>query len=395
MTSPLLTIVRETLDAIRDQGLLKVERVIGSSQGVDITVDGKPYLNFCANNYLGLADDQELLAAVRDGLTAYGYGMASVRFICGTQTQHRELEAGLANLLGMDDAVLYSSCFDANTGLFETLLGPDDAIISDALNHASIIDGIRLCKAERAVYTHSDIADLEEKLKVAQGKRLILIVTDGVFSMDGEVAKLREICDLAERYHAAVMVDDSHGTGVIGATGRGSLEATGTLSRVDIVTSTLGKALGGAAGGFTAASKEVTDLLRQRSRPYLFSNSLAPVIVAGARYVLAHFKDFADRRARLARNAQSFRKAMRDRGFTVPNGSHPIVPIMLGDETLTRKMAEAVLAQGIYAIGFWYPVVAKGKARIRVQLSAVHTPEHIERAVEAFTIAGRSLGVIP
>ncbi|MBI3963909.1 MAG: glycine C-acetyltransferase [Candidatus Kerfeldbacteria bacterium] len=394
MAFPLRSVARQTLDSIRKQGLLKVERVISSAQGADITVDGKPYLNFCANNYLGLADDQELLAAVRDGLTAYGYGMASVRFICGTQTQHTELEADLAKLLGMDDAVLYSSCFDANTGLFETILGPDDAIISDALNHASIIDGIRLCKAERSVYAHSDMADLEEKLKAAQRKRLILIATDGVFSMDGEVAKLDAICDLAERYGASVMADDSHGTGVIGATGRGSLEATGTLGRVDIVTSTLGKALGGAAGGFTAASKDVTDLLRQRSRPYLFSNTLAPVIVAGARYVLAHFDDFAERRSQLARNAQSFRQTMRERGFTVPDGDHPIVPIMLGDEALTRKMAEAVLAQGIYAIGFWYPVVPKGKARIRVQLSTVHTPDHIERAVAAFTKAGMELGIV-
>ncbi|RMD61683.1 MAG: glycine C-acetyltransferase [Alphaproteobacteria bacterium] len=383
------------LAALVEAGLYKPERVIASPQAPTIRLDdGREVINFCANNYLGLADHPALIEAAKAALDRYGYGMASVRFICGTQNVHRELERRIADFLGMEDAILYSSCFDANTGLFETLLDERDAVISDALNHASIIDGIRLCKARRLRYANNDMADLERQLQAASDCRFRLIATDGVFSMDGIVADLPAICDLAERYGAMVMVDDSHAAGFLGEGGRGTPEACGVEGRVDILTGTLGKALGGASGGYTAARKEVVAWLRQRSRPYLFSNSLAPVIAATSLKVLDLLEAGDDLRRRLRDNSARFRTRMSALGFTLAGADHPIIPVMLGDARLASEMAERLLDEGIYVIGFSYPVVPRGRARIRTQMSAAHTPEHIERAVEAFARVGRDLGII-
>jgi glycine C-acetyltransferase len=373
------------LDDIHQAGLLKDERIIASPQRVEITVNGRTVLNFCANNYLGLADDPRLIRAAQDGLERWGFGLASVRFICGTQTIHRELEAALARFLGTEDAILYTSCFDANGGLFETILGEPDVVISDALNHASIIDGIRLCRAQRQRYAHARMDELERLLQAAQGARTRLIATDGVFSMDGDVAPLREICDLAERYHAMVMVDDSHATGFFGPRGRGTPEHCGVAERVDIVTSTLGKALGGASGGFTAAPREIVTLLRQGSRPYLFSNTVSPAIVCASLACLEILDESETLRSRLEANTRWFRQAMTKAGFEIRPGVHPIVPIMLGDARRAQQMAADLLDEGIYVVGFSYPVVPRDQARIRVQISAAHTPAHLERAVTAFT----------
>jgi glycine C-acetyltransferase len=384
---------RAILDDIRDSGLWKEERILESPQGDQIRVGGKVVLNFCANNYLGLSSHPKVIEAARVALDHRGYGLSSVRFICGTQDGHKQLERRLAGFVGLDDAILYSSCFDANGGLFETLLGEEDAVISDALNHASIIDGIRLCKAERHRYGHGDLAELERALVATAGKRVRLIATDGVFSMDGDVAPLAAICDLAERHRALVMVDDSHATGFMGKAGRGSHEHCDVMGRVDILTSTLGKALGGASGGFVAARQEIVDLLRNRSRPYLFSNTLAPPIVAGSLAVLDLLAGSTVLRDRLEVNTRRFRDAMAAAGFQL-RGTTPIAPIMLGDARLAVDMAQAMLDRGIYVIGFAYPVVPKGQARIRVQLSAAHTSDEIDRAVAAFTDVGRKLGVI-
>ncbi len=382
------------LEAIRQAGLWKGERLIEGPQGARVTVAGRDVLNFCANNYLGLASEPELVRAAQDGLARWGLGLASVRFICGTQTIHTELEASIARFLGAEDAILYTSCFDANGGLFETLLGEEDAVISDALNHASIIDGIRLCRAQRHRYAHADVADLERVLKDTRTARTRLIATDGVFSMDGDVAPLAAICDLAERYDALVMVDDSHATGFFGPTGRGTPEHCGIAGRVDIVTSTLGKALGGASGGFTASRREVVELLRQRSRPYLFSNTLPPALVCASLACLALLSTTSARRDRLEANTRWFRRAMTEAGFAIRPGSHPIVPIMLGDARLAHQVAADLLDEGIYVVGFSYPVVPEGQARIRVQISAAHEPEHLEQAVAAFVKVGRRHGVL-
>jgi glycine C-acetyltransferase len=384
----------KTLGEIAAAGLTKSERVIESPQGVEIEVGGRRVLNFCANNYLGLSSHPEVVAAAHAALDARGYGLSSVRFICGTQDLHKELERKIAAFLGVDDAILYGSCFDANGGLFETLLGEEDVIISDALNHASIIDGVRLCKAERLRYANGDLAELERHLAASKGRRLRLIATDGVFSMDGYVAKLAEICDLADRHDALVMVDDSHATGFMGPTGRGTPEHCGVAARVDIVTSTLGKALGGAAGGFTAARKEIVDLLRQRSRPYLFSNALAPPIVGASIAVLDLLSRTGELRERLLSNAALFRERMTAAGFAIKPGTHPIVPVMLGDARLAADLAADLLERGLYVVGFSFPVVPRGEARIRVQLSAAHTREQIDRAVAAFTECARARGVI-
>jgi glycine C-acetyltransferase len=386
--------LQSELDAIRQAGLWKGERVLEGPQGARVTVGGREVLNFCANNYLGLAAEPTLVRAAQDGLARWGLGLASVRFICGTQTIHTELEAAVARFLGTEDAILYTSCFDANGGLFETLLGEQDAVISDALNHASIIDGIRLCRAQRHRYAHADMAELERVLKETRAARTRLIATDGVFSMDGDVAPLAEICDLAERHQALVMVDDSHATGFFGPTGRGTPEECGVAGRVDIVTSTLGKALGGASGGFTASRREVVALLRQRSRPYLFSNTLPPALVSASLACLAMLSATTVRRDRLDANTRWFRQAMTEAGFAIRPGVHPIVPIMLGDAHLAHRMAADLLDEGIYVVGFSYPVVPEGQARIRVQISAAHEPEHLERAVAAFVKVGRSLGVL-
>ncbi len=393
------THLRRTLDGIRTEGFYKTERIIGSPQSPAIRLaDGKEVLNFCANNYLGLADDPRLIAAAKGGLDAYGFGMASVRFICGTQSVHKDLEAALARFLGTDDAILYGSCFDANGGLFETLLGEEDAVISDELNHASIVDGIRLCKAKRYRYRNNDMADLQGRLDEAAGAgaRFKLIATDGVFSMDGIVANLSAICDLAERYGALVMVDDSHAVGFVGTGGRGTPEHCGVSGRADIITGTLGKALGGASGGYTAARKEIVDVLRQRSRPYLFSNTLAPAIAAASLQVLELLESPEGDvlRQRVRENGEHFRRAMISLGFKLVPGEHPIIPVMLGDAALATRMADALLAEGVYVIGFSYPVVPKGKARIRTQMSAAHTPEQIDHAVAAFAKVGKALGVI-
>jgi glycine C-acetyltransferase len=382
------------LEEISQAGLFKGERIIEGPQGARIPVGGREVLNFCANNYLGLANEPVLVRAAQAALDRWGFGLASVRFICGTQTIHKELEAALARFLGTEDAILYTSCFDANGGLFETLLGEDDVVISDALNHASIIDGIRLCRARRARYDHADMADLERRLEEARDARTRLVATDGVFSMDGDVAPLAEICTLAERHEALVMVDDSHATGFFGPTGRGTPEHCGVEGRVDIVTSTLGKALGGASGGFTAARKEIVALLRQRSRPYLFSNTLPPALVAASLACLEYLSTTSDRRERLAANTRWFRSAMTDAGFQIRPGEHPIVPIMLGDARLAHDVASDLLEEGIYVVGFSYPVVPKGQARIRVQVSAAHTAEHLEQAVSAFLKVGRARGVV-
>ena len=377
--------LRDQLAEIRQAGLYKDERVLASPQRGRVAVaEGERVLNLCANNYLGLADDPRIVAAARRTLDEWGYGMASVRFICGTQQPHKRLERALTRFLGTEDTILYSSCFDANTGLFETLLGPDDAIISDELNHASIIDGVRLCKARRFRYRNNDMADLEAKLKEAADARFRLIATDGVFSMDGIVADLPGICELADRHDALVMVDDSHATGFMGPGGRGTPEHHGVADRVDILTSTLGKALGGASGGFTTGRAEIVELLRQRSRPYLFSNSVAPPIVATSLEVLAIINESAELRDRLVANTRFFRDTMAERGFEIVPGEHPIVPIMLHDAALASRFADEMLRRGVYVIGFSYPVVPKGKARIRVQLSAAHTEDDLRQAVDAF-----------
>ncbi|HEY2817831.1 MAG TPA: glycine C-acetyltransferase [Casimicrobiaceae bacterium] len=390
---------QQVVAQIRSDGFYKTERVIQSPQSAAIHLaEGRDVLNFCANNYLGLADDPRLIAAAKEGLDAWGFGMASVRFICGTQSVHKTLESRLSAFLGMDDAILYSSCFDANGGLFETILGEEDAVISDELNHASIVDGIRLCKAKRLRYHNNDMADLEAKLRdaVTGGARFKLIATDGVFSMDGIVADLRSICDLAGQYGALVMVDDSHAVGIVGERGRGTPELCGVGDRVDILTGTLGKALGGASGGYTAGRKEIIELLRQRSRPYLFSNTLAPSIAAASLRVLDILEgdEGASLRRRLLANGERFRGAMTSVGFDLVPGQHPIIPIMLGDAALATRMAEALLGEGIYVIGFSYPVVPKNKARIRTQMSAAHTDSQLDRATAAFAKVGQALGTI-
>ncbi|MFC1535715.1 glycine C-acetyltransferase [Candidatus Neomarinimicrobiota bacterium] len=382
------------IDDIRNAGLFKDERVIQSPQNAEIRVGGATVLNFCANNYLGLANHPDLIRAAQEGLKNWGFGLSSVRFICGTQDIHKTLEQKISEFLQTDDTILYTSCFDANGGLFETLLGPEDAVISDALNHASIIDGIRLCKAERFRYTHADMDDLERCLREAKKARTRLIATDGVFSMDGDVARLSEICDLAEKHDALVMVDDSHATGFFGPTGRGSIEFRDVMDRVDIITSTLGKALGGASGGFTSGHGEIVKILRQRSRPYLFSNTLAPAIVAAGIACLDMLSKTTVLRDKLAENTAYFREKMTAAGFDIRPGEHPIVPIMLGEAKLARDMAADLLSDGIYVIGFSYPVVPKGEARIRVQISAAHNRGHLDRAIAAFEKVGRQYGVL-
>jgi glycine C-acetyltransferase len=386
--------LREQLDDLRRRGLYKQERLLQSPQGSAIRVAEREAINFCANNYLGLANHPAVVEAAHEGLRRYGYGLASVRFICGTQELHKQLESAIARFLGKEDAILYTSCFDANGGLFETLLGEQDTILTDELNHASIIDGIRLCKAQRFRYRHSDMGELERGLQEAADNRLRLIATDGVFSMDGDMARLPEICDLAERYQAVVMVDDSHATGVLGANGRGTPEHFGVMDRVDIITSTLGKALGGAAGGFTCARAELVEFLRQRSRPYLFSNSLPPMIAMAARKALELIADSRDLRERMHVNARQLRAALEGAGFQLKPGQHPILPVMLGDAALAGRMADRLLERGIYVIGFSYPVVPQGQARIRIQVSAAHTTEQLERAARAFTEVGKELAVI-
>jgi glycine C-acetyltransferase len=379
--------VRATIEEIRAAGLYKSERVIASPQQATIEVAGHGVLNLCANNYLGLADHPRLIAAAKDALDRWGYGMASVRFICGTQEIHKELEAALAAFLGTEDTILYSSCFDANGGLFETLLGEDDAVISDELNHASIIDGIRLCKAKRYRYRNRDMGDLEDQLKAASGAKRRLVVTDGVFSMDGYVAPLRDICDLADRYDAMVMVDDSHAVGFMGERGRGTPELHGVMGRIDVITGTLGKALGGASGGYTSGRREIVELLRQRSRPYLFSNSVAPMIAAASLEVLKMLETGDDLRRQLRENTAWFRERMTELGFDILPGDHPIVPVMIGDAAKAGRLADALLERGVYVIGFSYPVVPHGKARVRTQMSAAHTRADLERATQAFAEA--------
>ena len=393
MNDAVITRLRAELDSLRAQGLFKGERVLEGPQGGVVEAGGREVINLCANNYLGLANHPAVRAAAQRALDEYGYGMASVRFICGTQQTHKELERRLARFLGTEDVILYSSCFDANGGLFETLLDERDAVISDALNHASIIDGIRLCKAQRQRYANSDLAELEKCLKDTQGARTRLIATDGVFSMDGYIAKLEGICDLAERYDALVMVDDSHATGFMGATGRGTPEHCGVAARVDILTGTLGKALGGGSGGYVAARREVIEWLRQRSRPYLFSNSIPPVVACASLAVLDLLEDSPQLRAQLFANAQQFRAGLAQLGFDLKAGEHPIIPVMLGDAALAGRMAERLLEEGVYVVGFSYPVVPRGQARIRTQMSAAHEPEHIDRAVAAFAKVGKELGV--
>ncbi|QHY99373.1 2-amino-3-ketobutyrate coenzyme A ligase [Streptomyces sp. S4.7] len=383
--------LRATLDEIRDAGLFKPERVINTPQNASVSVASGDVLNFCANNYLGLADHPDVVAAAKDALDRWGYGMASVRFICGTQEVHKELERRLSSFLGQEDTILYSSCFDANGGVFETLLGPEDAVISDALNHASIIDGVRLSKARRLRYANRDLAELEARLKESQDARRRLVVTDGVFSMDGYVAPLAEICDLADRYDAMVMVDDSHAVGFVGPGGRGTPELHGVMDRVDIITGTLGKALGGASGGYVAARCEIVALLRQRSRPYLFSNSLAPVIAAASIKVLDLLESADGLRERLKANTALFRTQMTAAGFEILPGDHAIAPVMIGDAAEAGRMAELLLERGVYVIGFSYPVVPMGQARIRVQLSAAHSTEDVRRAVAAFVDARDAL----
>jgi glycine C-acetyltransferase len=395
MAHPLLSDLTDRLGDLGERGLRKDERIIGSPQGPEITLaDGSVVLNFCANNYLGLADDDRLVDAASDALQRWGYGMASVRFICGTQQVHRSLEKRISEFLGTEDTILYSSCFDANTGLFETILDEQDAIISDSLNHASIIDGVRLCKASRYRYANNDMADLERQLQASSESRYRLIATDGVFSMDGVVADLAAICDLADQYGALVMVDDSHAVGFVGEGGRGTPEATGTMGRIDIITGTLGKALGGASGGYTSGRAEIVAWLRQRSRPYLFSNSLAPVIAATSLTVLDLIESAGDLRQRLVANSERFRTEMTRAGFTLTGSGHPIIPVMLGDARLATEMADRMLQRGVYVIGFSFPVVPEGAARIRTQMSAGHTDEHLDRAIDAFITVGRELDVI-
>ncbi len=398
MSHRFLDHIQDELDSTRQAGLYKAERIITSPQGAEINVDAngktQEVLNFCANNYLGLAGDPRVVAAAKDALDEHGYGMASVRFICGTQDVHKDLEKRISDFLGTEDSILYASCFDANAGLFETILGAEDAIISDALNHASIIDGVRLCKANRFRYANNDMSDLERCLKEAADCRFRLIATDGVFSMDGIIANLAEICALADKYDAMVMVDDSHAVGFMGANGRGTPEHAGVSDRVNIYTGTLGKALGGALGGYTASQRPIVDWLRQRSRPYLFSNSLAPSIAAASMTVLDMLEGSSDLRERLHTNARRFRLGMSNLGFDLTPGEHPIIPIMLGDARLAADMADRMLKRGIYVVGFSYPVVPKGKARIRTQMSAAHTLEQIDHAISVFADVGRDLKVI-
>jgi len=385
----------DELNGIREAGLYKDERIIVSPQGADIKV--KPdqgVINFCANNYLGLGDHPDMISAAKATLDNRGYGLSSVRFICGTQDIHKELEAKITDFLGTEDTILYTSCFDANGGLFETLLTAEDAIISDELNHASIIDGIRLCKANRYRFKHADMGDLEEKLRETQQFRFRMVASDGVFSMDGDIAKLDQICELAEKYDALVMIDDSHSTGFMGKTGRGTHEHCGVMGRVDVITSTLGKAMGGATGGFTSGRKEIVEFLRQRSRPYLFSNTMPPPVVGAAAKVLELLGSTTELRDKLERNTMYFREELTKRGFDIKPGVHPIIPIMLYDAKLAQNMARELLAEGIYVIGFFYPVVPKGQARIRVQISAAHEKEHLDKAIEAFTKVGKKLVVI-
>jgi len=397
MPSPAIARYAAELDAIHDQGLFKAERIITGPQSAQIELaDGRTVLNFCANNYLGLADHPEVIQAAKDALDSHGFGMASVRFICGTQDLHKQLEARIAEFFGTEDSILYAACFDANGGLFEPLLGEEDAIISDSLNHASIIDGVRLCKAKRYRYANSDMADLEKQLQQARadGARTIMVTSDGVFSMDGFIAPLDELTALAAKYGALVHIDECHATGFLGATGRGSAEVKGVMDRIDIFTGTLGKALGGALGGFTTGRREVIELLRQRSRPYLFSNSLPPHVVAAGTKVFDMLAAAGELRERLAENTRYFRERMTAAGFDLKPGVHPICPVMLYDAPLAQKFAQRLLEEGIYAIGFFFPVVPKGQARIRTQMSAAHTREHLDRAIAAFTKVGRELGVI-
>lgn len=395
LTIATASVFQSILDEIHQSSLYKEERAIASPQDAEIQLqDGRTVINFCANNYLGLANHPDIVAAAREGIAKYGFGLSSVRFICGTQTIHKELEAKISAFLGTEDTILYGSCFDANGGLFETLLDDECAIVSDALNHASIIDGIRLCKAKRYRFVHSNMEELEQMLRATQLLKIRLIITDGVFSMDGDIAKLDQICNLAEQYNALVMVDDSHATGILGATGRGSIEHRDVMGRVDIITSTLGKALGGASGGFTSGHKLIIDLLRQRSRPYLFSNSLAPAIAYTTIKVLDLLQQTPELRQRLMENARYFRTSMSDRGFEIEPGIHPIVPIMLYDAKLAQAMARDLLDEGIYVISFSYPVVPQGHARIRVQVSATHTQEQLEQCVEAFARIGKQYKAI-
>jgi glycine C-acetyltransferase len=400
MSTPFYTDLNAELQSIKNDGLFKRERLIRSKQAADIIVTEngteRKVINFCANNYLGLADHPDLIKASDKAVKEHGFGMASVRFICGTQGQHRELEQKIADWLGFDDSILYAACFDANGGVFEPLLGPEDAIISDALNHASIIDGIRLCKAKRYRYKTSDMSDLEAQLEQARadGARHVMIATDGVFSMDGTIAKLGEIVALKKKYDALLMVDDCHATGFLGNGGRGTAAFCGVEGEVDVLTGTLGKALGGAMGGFTCARQSIVDMLRQRSRPYLFSNSLAPSLVGASLKAIELAKDGDELRAHIFANAKQFREGMTAAGFDIPDGEHPIIPVMLGDAVIAQKMAAKLLDEGIYVIGFFYPVVAKGAARIRTQMSAAHTSEHIDKAIAAFTKVGKELGVI-
>lgn len=387
--------LQQEIDSIREAGLYKTERIIASPQDAVITLqNGQEVINFCANNYLGLSSHPTVIEAAHNAIDERGYGLSSVRFICGTQDIHKELEAKIAEFLGTEDTILYAAAFDANGGVFEPILGEQDAIISDELNHASIIDGVRLCKAARYRYKHNDMAELELRLQEAQAQRFRIIVTDGVFSMDGTIAQLDKICDLADKYNALVMIDECHASGFIGKTGRGTHEYRNVMGRIDIITGTLGKALGGASGGFTSGRKEIIELLRQRSRPYLFSNTLAPSITGASIAVLDMLSKTTELRDKLAENTQYFRDNITAAGFDIKPGEHPIVPIMLYDAKLAQQMAEAVLADGIYVIGFYYPVVPKGQARIRVQLSAAHEREHLDKAIAAFTKAGKNLGVI-
>lgn len=395
MYGELQEFLADELKSIEEAGLYKKERIITTPQGAEVQVNtGEDVVIMCANNYLGLSSHPEVIQGAKDALDSHGYGMSSVRFICGTQDIHKSLEQKISSFLGMEDTILYAACFDANGGVFEPLFSAEDAIISDELNHASIIDGVRLCKAARYRYKHSDMVDLEEQLKASQAQRHRIIVTDGVFSMDGDIAKLDKICDLAEKYNAMVMVDDSHATGFIGKTGRGSHEYNNVIGRVDIITSTLGKALGGAMGGFTSGKKEVIEMLRQRSRPYLFSNSLAPSIVGAATKVFDLLSSTTELRDRLETNTKYFKEGVQKAGFNLKEGDSPIVPIMLYDAKLAQQFAEKLLEKGIYAIGFFYPVVGKGQARIRVQISAAHHLEHLDKAIEAFTSVGKELGVL-
>lgn len=396
MFSQYKDILQKELQSIEEAGLYKKERIIETPQGAEIKANGKEVINFCANNYLGLSSHPKVIDAAKKTLDEWGYGMSSVRFICGTQTIHKTLEEKIAKFLGTEDTILYAACFDANGGVFEPLINETDAIISDELNHASIIDGVRLCKAMRYRYKHNDMAELEEHLKDARAKgaKQIIICTDGAFSMDGTIADLKSICDLADKYEAMVMVDECHCSGFLGKTGRGSIEHCDVMGRVDIITGTLGKALGGAMGGFTSGRKEIIDLLRQRSRPYLFSNSLAPSIVGGSIAVMDLLTETTELRDRLEENTKYFREKMTAAGFDIKPGIHPIVPIMLYDAKLAQDMAAKLMDEGIYVIGFFFPVVAKGKARIRVQLSAAHTREHLDKCINAFTKVGKELGVL-